>query len=159
MTDLAGNATVPGKRPGRRGLQRGRPPCSVLVGLLLVGMAGCEAEAARPGEAVLGELEAGVTREEVLARLPPGGLEPSEPSEAAALAGGYGLDRYFLEGRFIEVLWVHDPQEGPPSGSDEHRTRLTPVVFADDAMDGWGWPHFDRRREEWGILEWTPRGL
>jgi len=51
----------------------------------------------------------------------------------------------------VEVVWAHDPALGFPD--EDLRSLVTPIVFVDDRLDGWGWRHFDRSREEWGILE------
>ncbi len=104
-----------------------------------------------PGSEALGALEAGAPRAEVLSVLPPGGIIASRVGDEALLANGYWRDQYFIEGRVVEVLWVHDPTRGFPA--EDWRTRLNPVIFVDERLDGWGWRYFDRRREEWGIRE------
>jgi len=128
------------------------------VGMMLLGgllLAGCEGAVVLPAEEILAEVEEGATRSEVLALLPDGGLEPDGPEQAATIVQGYHADRYFFDGIFVEVLWVHDVSAGYPR--DEFRSFLNPVIFRDQVLDGWGWSHFEMRSEEWGIAEREPQ--
>ena len=62
---------------------------------------------------------------------------------------GHRLDRYFVGGGWVEVLWL-EPPEGVVMGADP-RTSLNPVIFWYEGLDGWGWDHFDERAAEWEI--------
>lgn len=114
---------------------------------LLVGMvvAGCgEAPAPLPGDETLAEIVPGTSKVDVLRLLPLGGRAPGD-----RVSHGYRADRYFTDGSWIEVLWL-EPLAGVPDDADP-RITLNPVVFRDEALDGWGWDHFDRRAAQWGI--------
>lgn len=108
--------------------------------------AACGGDRTLPGAAVLGELEPGAPRSEVLEALPPGALAEGA---AGPQASGYAVERYFVDGSAIEVVWVTDPA-GEPEGANPRSSR-NPVIFRDDVLDGWGWAHFDRRVADWGL--------
>jgi hypothetical protein len=96
---------------------------------------------------VLEELEVGTPKADVLAALPVGDVETAPTGNVALVLGGYWRDRYLIDGRFVEVVWLHEPGEGFPES--DVRRRATPMLFVNDSLDGWGWTHFDARREEW----------
>ena len=86
-----------------------------------------------------------------MAALPEGGIAPGAPECELVVIRGYWRGRYLIEGRMVEVVWAHDPMLGFPD--EDLRSLVTPIVFVDDRLDGWGWRHFNRSREEWGIPE------
>lgn len=51
----------------------------------------------------------------------------------------------------VEVVWVTPPSEtalhSPP------RESWNPVMFVDGHLDGWGWAHFDSRKDAFGLHE------
>ena len=108
-------------------------------------------EAPPPGEEALAEVEEGTPKAEVMALLPAGDLSglTAEGEEDASVAQGYRTQRYFTGGATVEVVWLHRSGTGGEAG--EPRSELTPVVFRNDALDGWGWSHFDARATEWGL--------
>lgn len=114
-------------------------------------VAGCDQ---LPGTELLEPLQPGTTKAEVLALLPPGGIVPANDMEAPQLMHGYWHERYFVDGGTVEVLWLHDVEDGYPE--EDFRTHLNPVIFRDEVLDGWGWEHFDLRREEWRLVERLP---
>jgi hypothetical protein len=114
--------------------------------LILVG--GCGGDRALPGARILDAFDEGARRADVLDALPAG---PADAGAGGAEVHGYAVDRYFVGGNAVEVLWVTDPG-GVPPGVDPRRA-WNPVIFVNDALDGWGWDHFDRRAESWGIRE------
>lgn len=133
----------------------GRGRVRLGTAFLAVGLvaAGC-AETALPAAEHLEPFTEGATQEEVLAALPDGGILATSSIEEPQIVDGYWMDRYFIEGGYVEVLWVHDTASGYPSA--EFRQNLNPVIFRDGILDGWGWEHFDARREEWSISERRP---
>ena len=112
---------------------------------LLLVLTAC-ADPALPGQDVLAEMEPGTPQDEVLAQFPDGGLEETEDRR---VTHGYRLQRYFAGGGTVEVVWIH--HEGSAGQVEEPRQDLTPVIFRDEALDGWGWAHFDARSEEWSL--------
>jgi hypothetical protein len=121
------------------------------LALLLFTAAGCDR---LPGAELLEPLEPGTPKAEVMALMPHGGIASSDPMEAPQLMQGYWFERYFIQGGIVEVVWIHDVEEGFPT--DEFRSYLNPVIFREEVLDGWGWEHFDMRHEDWGILERQP---
>ncbi len=87
---------------------------------------------------------------EVLGALPPGGIAEDPRGIAPPITHGYRVDRYFVEGFPVEVVWAHDPELGYPAG--DFRSTLTPVLFRNAIFDGWGWTHFDSRAADWGLV-------
>jgi hypothetical protein len=132
-------------------MRDGKDPLRFGMAVLLFTLAGC---GELPGTELLGTLEVGTPKAEILALLPEGGIVPANEMEAPQLLQGYWHERYFVEGQTIEVLWLHDVENGYPE--DEFRRNLNPVIFRDDLLDGWGWEHFDLRREEWLLVEREP---
>lgn len=96
-------------------------------------------------------LDVGTPKDEVMAALPEGGIAPGDPERELVVILGYWRGRYLIEGRMVEVVWAHDPMLGFPD--EDLRSLVTPIVFVDDRLDGWGWRHFNRSREELGIPE------
>ena len=111
--------------------------------LLVVSACG-DTTPALPGSEALAEVEEGTPRDEVMALLPQGELDV----EAQTL-NGYRLNRYLADGSTIEVVWLH--RQGSGGEFQEPRQDMTPVVFRDGALDGWGWAHFDERAEAWSL--------
>ena len=97
-----------------------------------------------PGSEALAEVEEGTPRDDVMALLPQGELDV----EAQTL-NGYRLNRYLTDGATVEVVWLH--RQGSGGDFQEPRQDLTPVIFRDGALDGWGWDHFDERAEAWSL--------
>jgi hypothetical protein len=119
------------------------------VALLLVGLAGCGETPPLPGEEVLAEMEVGYGKQAVLNSIPEGpGVD-----QASNMEHGYRVDRYFTGGRSVEVLWLR-PESGE-SLVELGRTQVNPVIFVDQALDGWGWSHFDQRQADWDIADRT----
>ena len=116
----------------------------VLVAVLL--LAGCgSGTQALPGEAELEGLAADPEKTTVLEALPFGPLE----GEGRSLLWGYRRSTYLVDGNTVEVLWV-----GPAAGAAPDapvRGTYNPVIFRNDRLDGWGWAHFDERREAWSL--------
>jgi len=112
---------------------------------LLLALTAC-ADPAPPGQDVLAEMEPGTPQAEVMAQLPDGGLEETADRR---VSHGYHLQRYFAGGGTVEVVWIH--REGSDGQVEDIRTDLNPVIFRDEALDGWGWAHFDARSEEWSL--------
>lgn len=113
--------------------------------LLAMMLAGCgEPPVPLPWAETLAEVVPSTPKAEVLQLLPPGRRAPGE-----RVVHGYGADRYFTDGSWIEVLWLEPPGGSP--GDADPRITLNPVIFRDEALDGWGWDHFDRRAAAWGI--------
>ena len=121
---------------------------ALVLALTVLSLASCSPDL--PASEALSALDAGTPRAQVLSALPDGGIRASLEGEEARLVNGYWRDAFFIEGRMIEIIWVHDPLEGFPLAGD-FRGRLNPVIIVDDLLDGWGWRQHDRRREEWGI--------
>lgn len=120
----------------------------------LLAIAGCDAggdDTILPGVEILATIEAGATREVVLGALPDGELEASALVDPTQLDHGYVVDDYLIDGQRIAVLWVHDPSDGLPEREADPRTEVLPVVFVNDALDGFGWSHYDQRVSEWEL--------
>jgi len=109
--------------------------------LLLVGCG--DSAPPLPGEAALAEVEEGTPRDEVMALLPQGELTVEGTFE------GYRRNRYLTDGMMVEVVWLH--RQGSAGEFEEPRADLTPVIFVDAVLDGWGWDHFDARADEWSL--------
>ena len=97
-----------------------------------------------PGAAELEPLSPRTVQSEVLAALPTG-----QRPEGEGVLNGHRLDRYFVDGGWVEVLWVE--AVGGVEGVSEVRQSVNPVIFRDGGLDGWGWEHFDERATVWGI--------
>lgn len=119
--------------------------------LALVALPACADPPAPPGQEALAEMETGWTRADVMDRLPEGDLAEDD---APRVLEGYALERYFTDGANVEVVWLHRPGSG--GEVTDARTDLNPVVFREGLLDGWGWEHFDRRAEEWGLRSPEP---
>ena len=117
---------------------------AALLVLLFVLPACGDTSPALPGSEQLAEVEEGTPRDDVMALLPQGELDV----EAQTL-NGYRLNRYLADGSTIEVVWLH--RQGSGGEFQEPREDMTPVVFRDGALDGWGWAHFDERAEAWSL--------
>jgi len=150
--EIAGEVGGEGRRRHRRE-RRG----VLLVALLLVGCTGAEqrppsVEIQLPGSAVFETMQGALPLAFVMEQLPAGGLTPPEGAPESVVEHGYWVDRYLVEGSEVAVVWIHDPEEGGfPDG--ELRSQVTPLIFRDALMDGWGWAHFDQRREEWSVRD------
>lgn len=122
---------------------------SAAVTLLLL-LSGC-GEAAPPGQEALAAVEPGTPKAEVLALLPDGDLSGlSGDGEAdSRVTQGYRTQRYFTGGATVEVVWLH--HSGTEGEAVDPRTELTPLLFRNDILDGWGWDHFEERSGEWGL--------
>lgn len=136
---------TPAPSPARRGMNA-VPRLSALF--LALAIAACDTGPTPPAAEVLDTFETGAPRPEVLVALPVG---PGIGDENR-LVVGYERDRYRIEGVGVEVLWV---RRAGLDGElhDLGRENLSPVVFRDDHLDGWGWRHFDRRRDDWGLAD------
>lgn len=99
-----------------------------------------------PGQEILAEIEAGTPRADVMDRLPPGELAEGETPRQLR---GYRLERYFVEGATVEVVWLH--RQGSGGEVEEPRTDLTPVIFREGVLEGYGWAHFDERAGAWSL--------
>lgn len=130
-------------RPNVSSIRFAVAPSALLIfaSVLLVGCG--ESAPALPGEATLTEVEEGTPRDEVMALLPQGELSVEGTFE------GYRRNRYLTDGRMVEVVWIH--RQGSGGDFVEPRSDLTPVIFVDAVLDGWGWDHFDARAEEWSL--------
>ncbi|MSR22588.1 MAG: hypothetical protein EXR92_03440 [Gemmatimonadetes bacterium] len=117
--------------------------------LVVLSVASCTPDL--PGSAALSKLEIGAFRANVMDLLPPGGMVAPPDRSPFLVLDGYWRDQYLIEGKSVEVVWVHDPAQGFPSG--DLRIGVNPVVFVDDRLDGWGWEYFDGRREEWKLMD------
>ncbi len=108
-------------------------------------------ESPPPGEEALAEVEEGTPKAGVMELLPAGDLsgltEGGDPDPR--VTHGYRTQRYFTGGATVEVVWLH--HSGTGGEAEDPRTELTPVVFRNDALDGWGWAHFDARATDWGL--------
>jgi hypothetical protein len=100
-----------------------------------------------PGEIAMRAAEVGSSKADVLNLLPQGPID----QEGVSSLRGYPLDRYLIEGSWVEVLWLI-PLEGEPETLPYRQTR-TPVIFRDEFFDGWGWDHFATRGGDWGLAE------
>jgi hypothetical protein len=130
---------------------RGSParfPVLLLAGVLLASTWACGGDRALPGADVLRELEPGAPKADVLNALPGGNYD--ETTERRVLHG-YPTQRYLVAGQLVEVVWVTDP--GESSMTAPPRESRTPVLFVDNHLDGWGWPHFDARKDDLGLPE------
>ena len=112
---------------------------------LLLALTAC-ADPAPPGQDALAEIEPGTPQDEVLGQFPDGGLEETRDRR---VIHGYRLQRYFAGGGMVEVVWIH--HEGSGGEIEDPRQDLTPVIFRDEILDGWGWAHFDTRAGEWSL--------
>ncbi len=122
---------------------------TVTVLALALALAACGDDPPLPGEDVLAGMEAGYGKQAVLNSLPEG---PGAETDAREVHG-YRLDRYFLEGRSVEILWVREQGDEPLETLD--RSGANPVIFVDDVLDGWGWGHFDERQAGWNMIDRT----
>ena len=114
-----------------------------LAAFPLASLAACSAPPL-PGSTELEQISIRTVQTEVLSALPSGSREPGD-----RVLKGHQLDRYFVDGGWVEVLWV-EPRDGVRVGGDLRRS-VNPVIFRDEILDGWGWDHFDLRSQEWGI--------
>jgi hypothetical protein len=114
-------------------------------------LAGCDQ---LPGTEVLQTVEPGTPKADVLALFPHGGIIPSDPMDESQILQGYWFERYFVAGGTVEVVWIYDVEAGYPE--EDFRSSLNPVIFREELLDGWGWEHFDLRREEWMLMERRP---
>ncbi|TVP60926.1 MAG: hypothetical protein EA351_00100, partial [Gemmatimonadales bacterium] len=126
-----------------------RPSFAFLLPLLFVFLGGCGDTAPLPGEELLAEMEPGYAKQAILNSLPEGpGVDTG-----GAERHGYRLDRYFLEGRSVEILWLRGDSQEPLE--ELTRAQANPVIFVDEVLDGWGWAHFDQRQEGWSMIDRT----
>jgi hypothetical protein len=124
-----------------------RRPILLSLVMLAVAASACESTPAPPAADVLAEFESGAARPDVLVALPVG---PST-GDADRMVVGYERDRYMIAGQGVEVIWVRRATDAPLA--DMARADVTPVVFRDDQLDGWGWDHFDQRAAEWELRD------
>ena len=113
----------------------------------LVVLAGCDGTPPPPGAEVLETMASGTPRPDVLVALPVG----PGVGDSTRLVAGYLRDRYMIEGEGVEVLWVRRTTSEPLE--ELGRRDVNPVLFRNDHLDGWGWDHFDRRAEAWGLRD------
>ena len=118
---------------------------AVFLLALVLALAGC-GEAPPPGQEILVEVEEGTPQDEVLALLPDGGLDETADRR---VSHGYRWQRFLTGGQMVEVVWIH--REGAGEEIVDPRLELTPVIFRDEVLDGWGWSHYDARSEEWNL--------
>jgi hypothetical protein len=110
-----------------------------------VAVAGCGGDLPLPGERELEGIPLDAEKTTVLEALPYGPVESQERS----VLWGYRRNTYLVAGNTVEVLWL-----GPAAGTSVDarvRDAYNPVIFLNDRLDGWGWAHFDQRREEWSL--------
>ena len=125
---------------------------AVMSFVLALGLAACGESTREPAAAALMEgFETGVSLTEVVNALPPGTVASSDPQEAPSILAGYWRDQYLVDGTFVEVLWLHDPAGGVPTG--DFRETHIPVVFMDSVLVGWGWDDFDSRQGELNLSD------
>jgi len=127
-------------------MRDGKKACGLLLSfVVMVGLVACDASPREPSAATLMEgFEPGIPLSEVVGALPPGTVQSADPLETPSIVSGYRRDQYFVDGTFVEVLWLHDPAAGVPTG--DFRETHIPVVFLDSVLAGWGWDDFDERR-------------
>lgn len=135
-----------------RSLRRAGLGTFVALGLFGVSACGGDAPSAAleiPGEIAMRAAEVGASKADVLNLLPQGPLEMGTGASAASTLRGYPLDRFLIDGSWVEVLWLI-PLEGEAEALPYRETR-TPVIFRDEFFDGWGWAHFETRGGDWGL--------
>jgi len=127
----------------------------VLISFVVIfGLVACGGSPREPAAAALMEgFEPGVSLSEVVNSLPPGRVQSSDPLQAPSILSGYWRDQYLVDGTFVEVLWLHDPAGGIPTG--EFWETHIPVVFMDSVLAGWGWEDYNVRRAELNLLDRT----
>lgn len=90
------------------------------------------------GDARVKKLDEGITRDSVLTILRDG-----QPQAGAdSLPHVYETARYLVNGRDYEVFYYTKGDE--VAGADSlPAKKLTPIVFIDDTVSGWGWQYWD----------------
>ncbi len=118
----------------------------ILALMVVSALPACSSDPPLPGATELEAISVRTLQSEVLRSLPSGPRGPG-----GNVVKGHRMDRMFVEGGWVEVLWLEAP-ESVEAGADP-RLSLNPVIFRDEGLDGWGWDHFDERASQWGIPE------
>ena len=121
----------------------------ILVAFVALALGACGEDPPLPGTDILAGMEAGYGKQAVLNSLPEG---PGVDTEGGQV-NGYRVDRYFLAGQSVEILWVREDGTEPLEALG--RSQANPVIFVDQVLDGWGWDHFDERKEGWHMVDRT----
>jgi hypothetical protein len=104
-----------------------------LLASLLLGVAAC-------GDATLKKLSVNITRDSAMKIL------SADATPGASDPHVYRENQYLIEGKFYKVAFytptdrkeTSDTAAGNPIAEEE----LTPLVFVNDTLTGWGWTHW-----------------
>ena len=106
---------------------------AVLTGLLL-GVVACG------GDAKIGKLSANITRDSALRLL------AEVPPTSDSMPHIYREDQYLVDGKFYKIAFYTPTDRKLASDSASGATlpdeELTPLVFVNDTLKGWGWDHW-----------------
>jgi hypothetical protein len=100
-----------------------------LVSLAAVVAAAC-------GDARIGKLTAGISRDSALKVI-------NEGAAGDSLARVYKQETYLVNGKPLNVLFYNKDGEKQASDSALDAKQQTPIVTVDGKVTGWGWQHYD----------------
>jgi hypothetical protein len=92
--------------------------------------------AAACGDARIGKLSAGISRDSALKVI-------NEGATSDSLARVYKQETYLLDGKQMNILFYNKDGEKQVTDSALAAKEQTPIVTVDGKVTGWGWEHYD----------------
>ena len=100
------------------------------------------------GKSKLNDLERGISRTELLAKLGTGPLT-AVGSDTARLVSGFRHMRYFAAGKNFEVVYYRE--EAGNVAEPVEQAKETPVVLQEEKVLGWGWKYYVEAMKEFNL--------
>jgi hypothetical protein len=88
------------------------------------------------GDARIGKLSAGISRDSALAIINEGGSGDS-------LAHVYKQENYLIDGQMLSILFYNKDGIKQAADSSLEAKAQTPIVVEGGKVTGWGWQHYD----------------
>jgi len=92
--------------------------------------------AAACGDARIGKLSAGITRDSALKVI-------NEGAPGDSLARVYKQETYLVDGKLLNILFYNKDGEKQVTDSALAANDQTPIVTVNGNVTGWGWAHYD----------------